>query len=588
MKIRIRPKVWITSLVILSVFPTALTGCSTSDVNDKGIEEKADVVLKNGIVQTMVSENDTASAVAIQGDKIIYVGKDEEIESYIGDNTRVIDLDGKMLTPSFMDGHLHAPGNKITELYEVSFDGCKTKDDYINKVKEYMKKNPNVKVIKGGAFDLNVFKESDGSNPGPKKEDLDKICSDKPIILYDVSHHSVWVNSKTLELAEITKDTKDPQGGVITKDSNGEVTGYLTDGALNLLGSILEEVEYTDEMYKDCLIKFQEEANSLGITGMTTIQSSQVTKVSSNLEENGELSLRMRVGTTIDPGTTTEDALKKVKDLEQYNSDLINTNTIKLFYDGVTEGGTAVFKEKYSEQAGKGDNWYGETSWKKDEFEDMVKILDKEGYQIHTHAIGDGAVSNTLDAYEKAQNQNGKRDARHTMTHVCLIGDEDIKRVADLKVVSALQFLWMYGDPLYQIEKSMIGEKRALAMYPTKKMMNAGCIISGASDNPVTGYNPLEEIEVGVTRNSPYPHEEDTDMYRGPEQGLTAYQMLEIYTKNVAYENFLEKEVGTIEVGKKADLIVLDQNILKIEPKKISDTKVMYTVFNGKIVYENK
>lgn len=588
MKVRIKSKKWITSLVILSVFSTALTGCSTSNTDDKEVEEKADIVLKNGVVQTMVSEDDTASAIAIQGDKIIYVGKDDEVESYIGDNTKVIDLDGKMLTPSFMDGHMHAPGNKITELYEVSFDGCKTKDDYINRVKEYMKKNPDVKVIKGGAFDLNVFKESDGSNPGPKKEDLDKICSDKPIILYDVSHHSVWVNSKTLEMAKITKDTKNPQGGLITKDLDGEVTGYLTDGALNLLDNILAEVEYTDEMYKDCLIKFEEEANSLGITGITTIQSPQMTKVSSGLEKSGQLSLRMRVATTIEPGTTTEDALKEVQDLKQYNSDLINTNTIKLFYDGVTEGGTAVFKEKYSKQAGKGDNWYGETSWKKAEFKNMVKALDKEGYQIHTHAIGDGAVSNTLDAYEEAQSQNGKRDARYTMTHVCSISDEDIKRASDLKVVSALQFLWMYADPLYQVEKTMIGEERALAMYPTKKMMDAGCIISGASDNPVTGYNPLEEIEVGVTRNSPYKNEEDTDMYRNPEQGLTAYQMLEIYTKNVAYENFLEKEVGTIEVGKKADLIVLDQNILKIEPKKISDTKIIYTIFNGKIVYENK
>ena len=172
------------------------------------------------------------------------------------------------------------------------------------------------------------------------------------------------------------------------------------------------------------------------------------------------------------------------------------------------------------------------------------------------------------------------------MTHVCAVADEDIKRSADLGVISALQFLWMYRDPLCEREIAYIGEERAMAMYPVKNMLEAGCIVSGASDGPVTPFAPLEEIEVAVTRNSPYPGEEDTDMHRWPEQAITPYQALEAYTKNVAFENFMEDLVGTIEVGKKADLAVLDQNILTCDPKKISDSTVRYTISDGRIVHE--
>ena len=169
---------------------------------------------------------------------------------------------------------------------------------------------------------------------------------------------------------------------------------------------------------------------------------------------------------------------------------------------------------------------------------------------------------------------------------MCAVADEDIKRIADLEVISALQFLWMYRDPLCELEIAYIGEERAMAMYPVKNMLEAGCIVSGASDGPVTPFAPLEEIEVAVTRNSPYPGEEDTDMHRWPEQAITPYQALEAYTKNVAFENFMEDLVGTIEVGKKADLAVLDQNILTCDPKKISDSTVRYTISDGRIVHE--
>ena len=545
----------------------------------------ADIVFKNGTIQTMVKEGDTAAAMAVKGNKIVYVGNASGLDKYIGSDTKVIDLDGGMVIPGFMDGHIHAPGDWITKLYEIDLSQGTTLDEYKKIIKDFVDAHPNDKAYTGHPFMINAFDHEDGTNPGPNKSVLDEICSDKPIMLYDVSHHSCWCNSKALEMAGVTDDTADPQGGTITRDENGEATGYMIDSAATMISDVVV-VKHSDKQYRKALQKYQEAAAEYGITGITNL-SAVDPKYYAELEKDGKLNLRMRVLPTITPDMTKKEALKTVKDLKKYESDMVSTGTVKIFSDGVTEGGSAVMLEPYTAAAGKGDNWYGESVWDQDKFSDMIVALDKEGVQVHVHAIGDGAVHNTLDAYERAIKENGKRDdRRNTITHICAVTDEDVQRLADLDVICALQFLWMYHDSLCDLEIAFVGEDRAMKFYPVKNMLEAGCFVTGASDGPVTGYAPLEEIEVAVTRNSPYPEEEDTDMYRWPEQGITAYQALEAYTKNVAFENYMEDKIGTLEKGKFADLTVLDQNILECDPKKISDTKVLYTISDGRIVYQ--
>lgn len=545
---------------------------------------KATIVFKNGTIQTMVAEGDTAAAMAVRGNEIVYVGNDSGLDKYIGNDTEVIDLDGGMVVPGFMDGHIHAPGDWLTKLYEIDLSKGSTIKEYKKIIKEFVDAHPDDEAYTGHPFMINAFEQEDGTNPGPNKELLDKICSDKPIQLFDVSHHSCWVNSKALEMAGITNDTADPTGGIITRDANGEATGYLIDSAANLVSDVVE-VKHTDKQYLKAIKKYQEAAAAYGITGITNLTAVS-TKFYRDLEKDGELNLRMRVLPTITPGMTTDEAVKTVENLKKYESDMISTGTAKIFSDGVTEGGSAVMLEPYTDAAGKGEGWYGESVWDQQEFSNMVVALDKAGVQVHVHAIGDGAVRNTLDAYERAISENGARDdRRNTMTHVCAVTDDDIQRIADMNVLCALQFLWMYRDSLCDLEVAFVGEERAMKFYPVKTMIEKGCFVSGASDGPVTGYAPLEEIEVAVTRNSPYKDEEDTDMYRWPEQGITAYQALEAYTKNVAYENYMEDKIGTLEVGKLADITVLDTNILKCDPKKISDAKVRYTISDGRIVY---
>lgn len=555
-------------------------------------ENVADLVFVNGHIQTMVNENDVAQAVAIKDGTIVYVGDDAGAENFIGGSTERIDLNGQFVSPGFMDGHLHGPQPYYEQMFQIAIpDGTRTNDEYLKIIKDFVDAHPELDVYYGGAFMLNAFMQPDGSNPGPQKADLDAICSDKPIMIRDVSHHSMWANSKALEIAGITKDTPDPDGGIIARDANGEPSGLLTDKAKNMLTAKIN-VDYTVENMKKAYEAFQDYCLSQGITGLTNINLANCETIHADalkqMEDEGNLHLRQQFLVWGSSGDTYEQIEGKLKEIEKYNSDMINTGTVKIVYDGVTEGATAVMLEPYMPAAGKGENWTGGSDWESEKLNSVIAELDKNGYQVHVHAIGDGAVRATLDAYEYARNQNGDSDRRHSMVHVSAIHPDDIVRSADLKVVSNLQFLWMYNDPLCRLESAFVGEERAMAFYPSKNMLDAGCIISGGSDGAVTSYVPLLQIETGITRNSPFPGEEDTDMYRWKEQGLTAYQMLEIYTKNVAYQNHMDEIIGTIEVGKRADMVVLGDNILEIDAKKISDTKVVYTISDGEIVYKAK
>lgn len=543
--------------------------------------DAVDLVITNATVQTMVSEDDVAGAVAVKGNEIVFVGSAADVDQYVGEATRVIDLDGGFVSPGFADGHLHAPGTSIDEMFNCVLTYYTTNEEYVEAMRAHVEANPDREAYFGTNFMLNVYQQEDGSNPGPDKADLDAFCPDKPIVIFDVSHHSVWVNSKALELGGVTKDTPDPEGGFIYREADGTPHGCLTDTATAL---IPVEQSYTEEQYIEACKQFMAQCNSYGMTGITNIDTlgPDGMKIFHDMEEAGELTLRMNYVSTCAVGTNPQDTLDLIQANQQYESDMLQAKTVKIFSDGVTESGTAYMLEPYTPAAGMGDDWRAVPQWSDEDMNANVKLFNDAGIQVHVHAIGDAAVQQTINAYELVKNP----ELRHTITHVCAIADEDIQRMADSDILAALQFVWMYYDPLCELEVAYVGEDRALAFYPTRTMWDAGIRISGASDGPVTSFNPLEEMEAGITRNSPFPGEEDTDMYRWPEQALTPYELLQAYTTNVAYENFFEDQVGTIEVGKKADLVCLDTNILTCDPTQISDSKVLFTISDGRVVFE--
>lgn len=565
-----------------------LAACSSNQAQDAGATSAdsegakvADLVIKNATVQTMVAEDDVAEAIAVLGNEIVFVGSTADVEQYVGDNTRIIDLEGGFVSPGFADGHLHAPGTSIDEMFNCILTEYTSNEEYVEALKKHVEDNPDRDAYFGTNFALNVYQQKDGSNPGPDKADLDAFCPDKPMVIFDVSHHSVWVNSKALEMGGVTKDTPDPEGGFIYREADGTPHGCLTDTAASL---IPVEQSYTDEQYVEACKAFFAQCNSYGMTGITNIDTlgPNGMKIMHEMDEAGELTLRMNYVSTCAVGTEPQDTLDLIQSNQEYASDMLQAKTVKIFADGVTESGTAWMLEPYTTAAGMGKDWRAVPQWSDDDMNANVKLFNDAGIQVHIHAIGDAAVHQAAVAYEGVKNP----ELRHTITHICAIADEDVQLMADNDILAALQFVWMYRDMLAELEIAYVGEERAMAFYPTRNMWDAGIRISGASDGPVTSFAPLEEMEAGITRNSPYPGEEDTDMYRWPEQALTPYEMLQAYTTNVAYENFFDDQVGTLEVGKKADIVCLDTNILTCDPKKISDSKVLFTISDGRVVYE--
>ncbi|WP_436371522.1 amidohydrolase [Cytobacillus sp. BC1816] len=591
-------------IFILIPFVLILSACTeksdvtakkdTNSTDKKDVEvshDQATLVLKNGKVYTMEEDQPLAEAVVIKDGEIQFVGSSSDVENYVGEDTEVIDLEGKMVSPGFMDGHTHPPGLWTSKLFEVYLAELESHEEYVQAVANFREKNPNAKVITGDGWVNGPYEQADGTNPGPKKEDLDAVVSDIPVMLYSIDGHSVWVNSKALEIAGITKDTAVPKGGMIERNPDGSPRGVLREGAMDLLADVQALSNLTDEQYKEAILEFQKEMHSFGMTGVMNMSGGDRSlKVLNELEKEGKLTMRVANAIVFGPETQPEEAVAKIEEAgKKYNSDWLSVNTVKLFADGVTEGKTALFVEPYTKNAGMGSHHHGDANWKEDTFNRMVSKLDKEDIQVHIHAIGDGAVKMGLDALELAKKENEEHNSRHTITHISAIQDSDISRMANLGVIASLQPFWFYKDQYYDLEKAMIGEERALAMYPAREMWEAGVTIASSSDYPPTpDYRPLNAVETGVTRNSPYPEEQDSDLVRNIDQALTLKEMIQSYTKNVAYQIYRENDLGSLKAGKKADMVVLGEDLTNIEPKNISETSIVYTIVDGKIVFKGE
>ena len=590
MKNNLRP---LALILVACMTLTLFTACSTkkteTGAETSPSELKASMVLKNGAIYTMDTKNTVASAVAVAGDEIIYVGDDAGAEKYVSDSTQVIDLQGQMVTPGFIDGHTHEVQNLIAKDNSVYLN--ETKPDlelYKAALKKFAEDHPDAKIIYGTGMDLNAFPESN-----PTNDWINDIVSDIPVVFSDLSLHGSLVNTKTLENCGITADTPAPAGGTIYKDASGKLTGYLSDCG-NLLEA-LPKAEYTAEQYHDAFLTFQKECNSYGITGIDiagpTIYAPDAWAVFNEMEKNGELTLRVNCVTWAkgDFGTElAEQAIKELNEGQKYNTDFQHVSQVKGIIDGVPEGKTASLVEPYAPEAGMAADYRGVQFATQEEMNDFVTAIDKAGYQVEIHAMGDAGVNTVLNAFEYAQKQNGVRDSRHMIAHVTLMTNDDIKRMGKLGVIGAMQPLWWYYDPNFSpLEEQMFGAERFKQEYHIKDMMDAGIVITGSIDYPVLlDSRPLNGMEAGVTQCSPYAGEDNDSAYlRNADQTVSIMDMLKVYTTNGAYEMFMDNLIGTLEVGKKADMVVLSQDISKVDSKAISDTKIINTISNGKIVY---
>ena len=546
------------------------------------------LVLKNGIIQTMVGD-ERVQALAAKDGVIVYTGTNEGVKEY-EDDAVVIDLEGRYVTPGFIDGHIHDVSRLMAEEEVFFFDQLPpVLEEYKKGFKAFVEANPDRDHYEGQSMDMNAFPQSFVTN-----EWLNEICADKPIMISDMSGHCQLFNKAGMELVGLSDETPDPAGGNIYRYPDGRVTGYTADCAP--FGDRFPRFKGNAEKWKKAFLKFQDTCNSYGLTGFddagASIDAPEVWKILDDMRQNGELKVRANItyGIVKDASKTSAEESIAALDAHQYlNSDWQKISQVKAIIDGVPEGHSAYLLEPYAPEALEAPDYRGPCYLDPEDLKDFAAAMNKAGYQVQVHAMGDGGIRYCLDAYEHSEKVNGKGDYRTIIAHVTLIQPEDIQRMADLKVFGAMQPLWWYYDPNFSpLEEQAFGTERFKLEYNIRRMMDAGVKITGSIDYPVQpDYRPLAGIQVGATQASPYPGQWDDPKYtRNPEEAVSVMEMLKVYTINGAEQMRMEDKIGTLEIGKKADLVVLENDLLNCDVHAISTTKVIYTIVDGKVVYK--
>lgn len=561
-------------------------------------DQVADIVLTNGIIYTADLGETVCEAVAVKGRQIVFTGNAAQVRRYIGKQTNTIDLQGKMVVPGFLDTHIHPPGLSLVEMYEVQLSHLHGLDEYCLAVQEFLLRNPSAKVIYGRGWSWGAFSGGELTK-GPRREYLDAITKDIPVVLRAADGHTLWVNSKALEVNGISRETEVPRGGVIEKDPlTGELWGTLKEAAMGLIAL----PEYTVAQYTEAMTAFQKKMHRFGITGMLCLGSLTFAAIFSaldGLQQSGNLQLRVRGAITVNPKDDVQRQFACIEALQkQFQSEALKVIAVKIFTDGVVEGGTSYVMKPYTDKVGRGANYCGELLWDMEKLKEVFELANQRGLQIHVHSTGDASTRNVLDALEHTRAAVGEGDYRNSITHLQLVDARDIPRFKELDVIASVQPYWHFKIPNWwdAVDYQFLGN-RAEEEFPLGSFFANQVIVTSSSDYPATIVpNPLYAIESGVTRNIDngefYGIEDITSMdderyLLNKRERATVGQMLRSFTVNGAYALFMEHMIGSIEVGKLADMVVLDQNLLTINPVDIDKVKVIMTFFDGKLVYES-
>jgi hypothetical protein len=547
---------------------TLITACSQP--------EKADLVIINGKVFTIDEENPVVQAIAVKGETIIAVGTTKEISGYIDQNiTKIINAGGRLVLPGFNDAHVHF-GPLDPDYVELRY----TTDPNVitEKIKAQVAKSKPGELIRGGHWEHEMFTD----RKWPSKALLDKVAPNNPVILSRADGHSVLVNSYVLKASGITRNTPDPFGGEIQKDPvSGEPTGILKEIAAGLVktGAVKTErtaEEETERIWQGYLLALKE-ARELGVTSVQ-IPGSADFDAYQKLVNNGKLTCRIDIGRSLTADTIL---LKKYSELQKLypgEGNWIRFGYLKAFIDGTIGSGTALMFEPFSDSRGTS----GLSMMPYEEFENMVVTADKYGFQIGVHAIGDKGNNWTLNAYQKAQELNGKRDSRHRDEHAQTLLLSDIPRFAQLGVIASMQPTHCISDKKF-CEKR-IGSERAKGAYAWKSLADAGAMLAFGTDYQVEPLNPMEGLYAAVTRKERLGEEGDGWF---PKEKITMEKAIEYYTLGGAYAQFMEKRKGMIKSGYLADIVITDKDLLTIPENEIMKTKIDYTITGGKVVYSS-
>lgn len=536
----------------------------------------ADLIVTNARIYTVNSEHPWAEAMAIQGDKIVAVGDKAQVDAFRGAATRVIDAHGRLVLPGFTDCHIHFMDGSLG-LTRVDLNGAGSIAEIQKRVKEYADAHPNEPWIQGMGWTYPTFKPSGL----PDKKYLDEVVPDRPVFLVAFDGHSSWANSKALAMAGINRRTRDPKNGKIVRDEKGEATGALKEAAGDLIDAKIPKPTRAQRL--DALRMGIREANKVGLVRVHSAGGDfEYLDLYNELRKNNELTLRFYTAYFLNPPGLTPEINKQIDDARrQYNDDWISGGVIKTMLDGVVEAHTAAMLAPYSDDPSQS----GKLFWDPVQYKTAITDLDRRGFQIFTHAIGDKAVRLALDAYQSAEDVNHTKDARPRIEHIETISAQDIDRFGKLGVVASMQPLHSYPDEdTLSIWARNIGPERATRPWVWRSIAQKGGVLAFGSDWPVVTLNPWRGVQTAVTRQT-----EDGEPAGGfvPQQRLSLEDTIRAYTLDAAFAGRREKTEGSLEPGKLADFIVLDRDLFHIEPSEFGKAQVLLTVVGGKVVYES-
>ncbi|CAL4858881.1 amidohydrolase family protein [Microbacterium sp. MM2322] len=542
----------------------------------------ADLVFTGGPVFTADTVRSRASGVAVSGGRIVAVGHD--LDDLIGPRTEVVDLAGRLLVPGFQDAHVH-PVSGGLELLRCDLGEGATESDYLATIAAYAASHPDEEWILGGGWAMSAF-------PGgtPTAATLDRVLPDRPAFLPNRDGHGAWVNSEALRRAGIDRDTPDPDDGRIERDADGHPTGTLHEGAMSLINRLLADP--SPAFLREAMLAGQRYLHSFGITAWQDA----IVGDYSDLVDQGETYRQAALDGTLtgkvvgalwwDRNAGLEQIPSLVERRERFSHGRFQATSIKIMQDGVAENFTASMLAPYHDGHGHPTDNSGISFVDPETLNEAVPQLDALGFQVHFHAIGDRAVRQCLDAVAHAIERNGRSDGRHHIAHLQVVHPDDLSRFRELGVAANMQSLWATYEPqMIDLTLPFLGEPRIAWQYPFGDLLRAGAVLAAGSDWSVSTPDPLAAIHTAVNRKAAPGHEEgDYDAFL-PEQAIDLATSLTAYTAGSAWVNHLDETTGTIEVGKAADLAVLDRDPFAGPADLIGATRVLQTFVDGSRVY---
>jgi len=539
----------------------------------------ADTIYTNGRIYTVNEAHPWAEAVAIRDGKFIAVGTSADIEAYKGSQTTSVDLNGKFVMPGLHDTHVHIEQAYIADTLGEQMLSFPAEETDIKKLqsllKEYADTNPDLKVLVAQGLPQDVF-----PNSAPTKAFIDQVIPDRPVMILSDTEHEGLLNTKLLQMEGLTKETPNPDGGEIDRDEKGEPTGYLRETAAGMWAWKYYP-KISTEQHKKGLQATIAYLNTIGVTSVKQQHAkTPIAEAAQSLEKDGDLHARIALSWTwkgpLEP-MPLEEQEEMIKQRGRFSSEMIKTDFVKLSLDG-NVGTTGYVLEPYLQSKGTGLPVFPNDN---DLFVEVEKF-DSMGVGVSAHATGDAANRQLLDAVEAAKKKNGTVKARHQLAHASLIHPDDYPRFKELDVTAEFSPVVWFPTPYTESVASELGEDRRNRWYPMKSLLNHDARFVIASDGPLMWVDTFSRLEGAITRKAP----DGGEVALAPNEAIGLPAAIRAMTIDSAYLMSQEKEVGSIELGKRADFIVLDKNLTEIPPEEIDSTKVLVTVFDGKVVYD--